>query len=62
MKVSEEYEYAINKERNDKWLAKLPGLMSERPLFVAVGALHLAGEEGLLRQLHAMGYKVTPVK
>lgn len=50
------------KHRNDKWMEKLPGLMAENPTLVAVGALHLPGEEGLLYQLHLQGYRVEPVK
>lgn len=59
---SEEFSYAIAKERNDKWLDKLPKIMSGNSSLIAVGALHLAGEEGLLYQLHKMGYNVKPVK
>lgn len=48
------------KDRNDKWLKKLPKLFKQ-PQFIAVGALHLAGEEGLVYQLQKMGYTVEPV-
>jgi len=50
------------KNRNDKWLEKLPGIMLENPSLIVVGALHLAGEEGLLYQLNQRGYKVEAVK
>ena len=55
-------EYIINKARNDAWMAKLPGLMKEKSSFIAVGALHIAGEEGLLNQLEKAGYTVEAVK
>lgn len=55
-------QYAINKERNDKWIKKLPQIMKDKSSLIAVGALHLAGEEGLLYQLAQMGYKVEVVK
>ncbi|MDL2323379.1 TraB/GumN family protein, partial [Bacteroidales bacterium OttesenSCG-928-A17] len=35
------------KNRNEKWLKKLPDMMKDKSSFIAVGALHLAGEEGL---------------
>lgn len=49
-------------ERNDAWARKLPDLMQTRPCFVAVGALHLAGDNGLVALLRKAGYKVRPVK
>ncbi len=58
---SEEAKFALLKGRNDKWLARLPEIM-RTPSFIAVGALHLAGEEGLLFQLDKAGYTVEAVK
>ncbi len=52
----------INKSRNDAWMKKLPELMRDKSSFIAVGALHLAGEEGLLNQLEKAGYQVEAVK
>lgn len=52
---------AINKDRNDKWLKILPDIMKEKSSFVVVGALHLAGKDGLLSQLDEMGYSIEPV-
>lgn len=60
--VSGAFQNALVKERNDKWLAKLPAIMAGAPSFIAVGALHLAGQEGLLFQLDGMGYTVEAVK
>jgi uncharacterized protein YbaP (TraB family) len=48
-------------DRNNHWMEKLPALMKKQSLFVAVGALHLVGETGLVNQLRKMGYTVTPV-
>lgn len=61
-KASQKAQNAINKDRNDKWLLKFPQIMKEKPSLIAVGALHLAGEEGLLYQLAKMGYKIQAVK
>lgn len=60
--ASEQAEYALNKQRNDRWLEKLPAIMTDKSTLVAVGTLHLAGEEGLLYQLSKMGYTVEAVK
>ena len=48
-------------DRNNYWMQQLPGLMKEQSLFVAVGALHLVGKNGLVNQLKEYGYTVTPV-
>jgi hypothetical protein len=48
-------------DRNNNWMKKLPGLMKDKPQFIAVGALHLAGPTGLVYQLRKAGYTVTPV-
>jgi uncharacterized protein YbaP (TraB family) len=42
-------------------MQKLPEIMKEKSSFIAVGALHLAGEEGLLNLLKEAGYTVEPV-
>jgi uncharacterized protein YbaP (TraB family) len=53
---------ALNKDRNDAWMKKLPEIMKDKSSFIAVGALHLAGKEGLLNQLEKAGYKVEAVR
>lgn len=53
---------AMLDNRNRAWADKLPAIMKVTPTFVAVGALHLPGEEGLLNLLKKQGYKVEPVK
>lgn len=45
--------------RNNNWMKVLPSLLSKQPSFVAVGALHLAGPDGLVEQLRQAGYTVT---
>lgn len=52
----------INKDRNDAWMLKLPEMMTRGSSFIAVGALHLAGEEGLLHQLEMAGYQIDAVR
>lgn len=48
--------------RNKAWAEKLPAIMKEAPTFVVVGALHLPGENGLLKLLKKQGYTVESVR
>lgn len=49
------------KNRNVKWIQKLPSLMQNKSLFIAVGAGHLVGKDGLIKGLWLQGYTVKPV-
>jgi uncharacterized protein len=53
---------ALLDDRNQKWMTILPGLFQEQRTFVAIGALHLPGENGLVHLLRKAGYTVRPVK
>lgn len=48
------------KERNQRWI---PKIMSQSPAnhFIVVGAMHLYGNDGLLKLLESNGYKLTNV-
>ena len=59
--ATDEEKYALNGARNEKWLEKLPTIMAEHSSFIAVGCLHLPGEEGVIEGLRKLGYKVEPV-
>lgn len=59
---SEEFQLALVNRRNANWLGELPGMMAESSVLVAVGALHLAGEPGLVNRMREMGYTVEPIK
>ncbi|HPH72714.1 MAG TPA: TraB/GumN family protein, partial [Paludibacteraceae bacterium] len=48
--------------RNLEWTKKLPDLLHKNSCFVAVGALHLVGENGLINLLRQKGYRVSKVK
>jgi uncharacterized protein YbaP (TraB family) len=48
--------------RNNKWMKTLPGLLKKESQFIAVGALHLAGPSGLVKQFQGLGYTLTPIK
>ena len=57
-----EFMVALLDKRNSEWLDKLPSIMKEAPSFIAVGALHLAGDKGIIEGLKKLGYSITPVK
>ena len=47
--------------RNKRWIPKLVQLMNTKTIFIAVGAGHLAGENGLIQLLRNQGYIVSPI-
>ncbi len=50
----------VTGDRNRKWLPKIVDLAEgDRPAVVVVGALHLLGDDGLVKLLEAEGYTVT---
>lgn len=59
---SNQIQQALNKNRNDNWIAKLPAIMKSKSTLIAVGVLHLAGKDGLLEQLDKLGYIIEAVK
>lgn len=48
-------------DRNMRWMDSIPGLMQGGSQFIAVGALHLVGEKGLITLLKQAGYQVKPI-
>lgn len=49
-------------QRNRKWAEELPAIMASQPTFIAVGAGHLAGPNGLITMLKNKGYILKAVK
>ena len=47
--------------RNENWMRQIPSLIETKASFIAVGALHLIGEQGLVAMLQREGYRVVPV-
>jgi uncharacterized protein len=48
-------------DRNARWMDILPKAMKKGTQFIAVGALHLTGDDGLIQLLRGNGYTLTPV-
>ena len=54
---------ALLVDRNNAWMPQIEAMLKTRAVeFVLVGALHLAGNNGLLAQLTARGYKVRQLQ
>ena len=48
-------------ERNANWIQSMPSTMENQSVFIAVGALHLYGEQGLISALKKMNYTVERI-
>lgn len=59
--LGDAFSEAILEKRNLAWMPGLSEALSLPARFVAVGALHLPGEEGLVALLRAQGFTVTAV-
>ena len=59
--LSQQQKDVLLVQRNDAWMKQLPFLFIEQSTFVAVGALHLSGEHGLVTLLRNAGFTVTPI-
>lgn len=59
---SEKYDNLLLNDRNKNWVNQLKVIMKDNSVFVAVGAGHLVGEEGLISLLKKAGYTVRPLE
>jgi uncharacterized protein YbaP (TraB family) len=48
-------------DRNISWIDRIGDLAKEKSSFFAVGAGHLAGDQGVIRLLQEAGYTLTPI-
>lgn len=60
--ANSEFMNALLDKRNAEWLKKIPGILNDGTTFIAVGALHLPGENGLIKGLRKLGYTISPVE
>ncbi len=49
-------------KRNKNWIPVIEKEINSKPSFIAVGAAHLAGENGVIHLLRKAGYKLKAVK
>lgn len=58
---SDKYDDLLLNDRNKNWVKQLKEIMKKESVFVAVGAGHLTGPEGLISLLKKEGYIVEPL-
>lgn len=56
------YEDLLLNQRNRNWIPIMGEMMGKQPTFFAVGAGHLAGDQGVISLLRKDGYKVEAVR
>ncbi len=49
-------------DRNIRWIPMIEKMIAEKSTFIAVGAGHLGGPNGVIRLLEAQGYTLIPIK
>jgi uncharacterized protein YbaP (TraB family) len=57
----ENHQDLLLNNRNKNWVVQLKSIMKTNPVFVAVGAGHLVGKQGLIALLRKEGYVVQPL-
>ncbi len=58
----QEKEASFLGQRNKNWIPKIENNIKNGQVFIAVGAAHLPGENGVIQLLRNKGYKVTAIK
>ena len=48
-------------ERNIRWISQIKDIIHSKKAFIAVGAGHLAGDQGVIELLRKEGYTLTPI-
>jgi uncharacterized protein YbaP (TraB family) len=62
MKLAPGFYQAVLYARNARWLPPVERALGQGDAFIAVGAAHLLGNDGLLQQLRKRGYRVERVR
>ncbi|MBN9298357.1 MAG: TraB/GumN family protein [Filimonas sp.] len=60
-KDMKDYEDVLLIKRNKSWIPTIETETKKQPIFIAVGAGHLAGKNGVIALLRKKGYTVKPV-
>tara|TARA_R110000737_G_scaffold345455_1_gene373978 strand:+ start:54426 stop:55304 length:879 start_codon:yes stop_codon:yes gene_type:complete len=60
--VMQFYEKTLSSDRNLRWIKTLSTRLNEKSTFIAVGAGHLPGDEGLINLLRKEAFIVSPVQ
>lgn len=59
---SPEFESTFLTNRNKSWIKPIQKIIKSNKAFIAVGAAHLGGKDGVVELLRKKGYTLTPVK
>jgi hypothetical protein len=59
--LARRYMDRLNASRNERMVARMLPHLESGGAFVAVGALHLAGESGIVSLLPSLGYRLSPI-
>ena len=59
--IDDKFLYNLLEKRNHYMAQRIQALLQKEKVFVAIGALHLPGETGVLHLLEQQGFKVTAV-
>ena len=54
-------DYKVYSQRNQQWVKRLTPYLREGKAFITLNAIYLGGEEGLIAQLKASGFRVKAV-
>lgn len=54
-------DYKVYSQRNQQWVKRLTPYLKEGKAFITLNAIYLGGEEGLIAQLKASGFRVKAV-
>ena len=54
-------DYKVYSQRNQQWVKRLTPYLKEGKAFITLNAIYLGGEEGLIAQLKASGFRVKGV-
>jgi hypothetical protein len=60
-RLAEDFQLRLIDERNQRMAERMQPYLQQGKAFVAVGALHLPGKDGLLERLQQQGYTLTRV-
>ena len=60
--ILSKYQSIMLDTRNKNWISGITKFSKEQPTFFGVGAGHLAGDNGVIKLLRKLGYRVTAVK
>jgi uncharacterized protein YbaP (TraB family) len=61
-KSDPDFQKKLLDDRNTAWIPKIEAFVKDKPTFIAVGAGHLGGKNGVIQLLRAKGYDVKAIR